>query len=164
MAKTRLQLMWYNKNKAIIPAEEGKYGYMWVEPSDPRYCETHTLVLDEYVRGKQTPKTEQFQYSPQADLKPQDDNLLILGESGDVLESLTRVPELAKKYVGKARTISLLKGIYPRICGRNFCPPTGWIPMKTYGKHYFYAINCSGRYPVRWRKGFIMPIRSMIGI
>lgn len=27
-----------------------------------------------------------------------------------------------------------------------------------------YAINCSGRYPVRWRKGFIMPIRSMIGI
>lgn len=31
-------------------------------------------------------------------------------------------------------------------------------------KHYFYAINCSGRYPVRWRKGFIMPIRSMIGI
>ena len=54
--------------------------------------------------------------------------------------------------------------IYPRICGRNFCPPTGWIPMKTYGKHYFYAINCSGRYPVRWRKGFIMPIRSMIGI
>ena len=36
------------------------------------------------------------------------------------------------------------------------------IPL--YGKHYFYAINCSGRYPVRWRKGFIMPIRSMIGI
>ena len=105
MAKTRLQLMWYNKNKAIIPAEEGKYGYMWVEPSDPRYCETHTLVLDEYVRGKQTPKTEQFQYSPQADLKPQDDNLLILGESGDVLESLTRVPELAKKYVGNVKLI-----------------------------------------------------------
>ena len=46
----------------------------------------------------------------------------------------------------------------------KLCPPTGWIPMKTYGKHYFYAINCSGRYPVRWRKGFIMPIRSMIGI
>lgn len=38
------------------------------------------------------------------------------------------------------------------------------ICSSLYGKHYFYAINCSGRYPVRWRKGFIMPIRSMIGI
>ena len=32
-------------------------------------------------------------------------NLLILGESGDVLEALTRVPELAEKYVGKVKLI-----------------------------------------------------------
>ncbi len=105
MTKQRLQLTWYNKDKALIPTETGKYGYTWVDPSDPRYCETHTLVTDEYVRGEQSPKTDDFTYSERADLEPQDDNLLILGESGDVLEALTRVPELAEKYVGKVKLI-----------------------------------------------------------
>lgn len=101
----RLQLTWYNKDKALIPTETGKYGYTWVDPSDPRYCETHTLVLDDYVQGRQTPKSDEFEYSERADLEPQDDNLLILGESGDVLEALTRVPELAEKYVGQVKLI-----------------------------------------------------------
>ena len=105
MAAQRLQLTWYNKDKALIPTETGKYGYTWVDPSDPRYCETHTLVLDDYVQGAQTPKSDEFEYSERADLEPQDDNLLILGESGDVLEALTRVPELAKKYVGQVKLI-----------------------------------------------------------
>lgn len=105
MANQRLQLTWYNKDKALIPTETGKYGYTWVDPSDPRYCETHTLVLDDYVQGSQTPKSDEFAYSERADLEPQDDNLLILGESGDVLEALTRVPELAEKYVGKVKLI-----------------------------------------------------------
>lgn len=105
MSQQRLQLTWYNKDKALIPTETGKYGYTWVDPADPRYCETHTLVYDEHVAGKQTPKSEEFEYSERADLEPQDDNLLILGESGDVLEALTRVPELAEKYVGKVKLI-----------------------------------------------------------
>lgn len=105
MTTQRLQLTWYNKDKALIPTETGKYGYTWVDPSDPRYCETHTLVLDDYVQGTQTPKSDEFEYSERADLEPQDDNLLILGESGDVLEALTRVPELAEKYVGKVKLI-----------------------------------------------------------
>lgn len=105
MANQRLQLTWYNKDKALIPTETGKYGYTWVDPSDPRYCETHTLVLDDYVQGAQTPKSDEFEYSERADLEPQNDNLLILGESGDVLEALTRVPELAKKYVGQVKLI-----------------------------------------------------------
>lgn len=105
MNAQRLQLTWYNKDKALIPTETGKYGYTWVDPSDPRYCETHTLVLDDYVQGSQTPKSDEFAYSERADLEPQDDNLLILGESGDVLEALTRVPELAEKYVGKIKLI-----------------------------------------------------------
>ena len=105
MNAKRLELTWYNKDKALIPTETGKYGYTWVDPSDPRYCETHTLVLDDYVQGSQTPKSDEFAYSERADLEPQDDNLLILGESGDVLEALTRVPELAKKYVGQVKLI-----------------------------------------------------------
>jgi DNA modification methylase len=105
MSKMRLQLTWYNKDKALISTEAGKYGYKWVDPADPRYCETHTLVYDEYVRGVQTPKKEEYEYSQQADLIPQDDNLLILGESGDVLKTLTRVPELADKYLGKVKLV-----------------------------------------------------------
>ncbi|CAB0521041.1 site-specific DNA-methyltransferase [Corynebacterium diphtheriae] len=101
----RLQLTWYNKDKALIPTEAGKYGYTWVDPSDPRYCETHTLIFDDFVQGAQTPKSDEFEYSERADLQPQDDNLLILGESGNVLEALTRVPELAEKYVGKVKLI-----------------------------------------------------------
>ncbi|QPK79837.1 site-specific DNA-methyltransferase [Corynebacterium lizhenjunii] len=105
MAQQRLQLTWYNKDKALIPTETGRYGYTWVDPSDPRYCETHTLIYDDFVQGAQAPKSDEFEYSERADHEPQDDNLLILGESGDVLEALTRVPELAEKYVGKVKVI-----------------------------------------------------------
>lgn len=101
----RLELSWYNKDRALIPTETGKYGYTWVDPRDPRYCETRTLVMDEYVEGVQAPKVEGVVYSERADLEPTTDNLLILGESGDVLEALTRVPELRQKYVGKVRCI-----------------------------------------------------------
>ena len=105
MAKQRRELAWYNKDKALSPTETGKYGYTWVDPSDPRYCETHTLVMDEYVAGVQSPKSDEFEYSERADLEPQTDNLMILGESGDVLEALTRVPELAEKYGGKVKLV-----------------------------------------------------------
>lgn len=105
MTKQRLELTWYNKDQALIPTEDGKYGYTWVDPADPRYCETRTLVVDNFVKGQQTPKSADFEYSDRADLPPQDDNLLIHGESGDVLEALTRVPELADKYVGQVKLI-----------------------------------------------------------
>lgn len=105
MSKQRLELTWYNKDQALIPTESGNYGYTWVDPSDPRYCETRTLIMDEYVQGIQAPKSDEFAYSDRADLEPQDDNLLILGESGDVLEALTRVPELADKYVGQVKLV-----------------------------------------------------------
>lgn len=105
MSKTRLQLTWYNKDKALIPTENGKYGYMWVEPSDPRHCEIHTLVFDKYVCGRQTEKSDEFEYSSGADLVPQDDNLLVLGESKDMLEALTHVPELVGKYVGQVKLV-----------------------------------------------------------
>lgn len=105
MTKQRLELTWYNKDQALIPTETGKYGYKWVDPADPRYCETRPLVYDEYVEGNQSEKRADFEYSERADLPPQRDNLLILGESGDVLEALTRVPELIDKYVGQVKLV-----------------------------------------------------------
>lgn len=105
MTKQRLELTWYNKDQALIPTEQGKYGYTWVDPTDPRYCQTHFLEYGDVVRGKQKPKEEGRTYSKRADFTPTDDNLLILGESGDVLETLTRVPELTDKYVGQVKCI-----------------------------------------------------------
>lgn len=105
MTAQRLQLSWYNKDQALAFTQRGKYGYAWVDPSDPRYREIHPLIMDEYVHGAQTPKTDEFTYSERADFEPQDDNLLVLGESGSVLSALTRVPELAEKYVGKVKLI-----------------------------------------------------------
>lgn len=105
MSQQRLQLTWYNKDMALIPTEDGRYGYSWVDPSDPRYCETRVLELDEYVSGKQTPKQDGTTYSERADLEPQTDNLMVLGESGDVLEALTRARELAERYVGKVKLV-----------------------------------------------------------
>lgn len=104
-AKQLLELTWFNKDKALIPSEEGRYAYEWVDPKDPRYCETRALVIDEVVTGKKSSKDEDTKYSERADLDPTDENLLILGESGDVLEALTRVPELREKYLGKVKCI-----------------------------------------------------------
>lgn len=101
----KLELSWYGKDQALIPITDGKYGYAWVKPTDPRYCQTRTLVEGEYVKGVQAPKSGDVTYSERADLEPSTDNLLINGESGDVLEALTRVPELADKYVGQVKCI-----------------------------------------------------------
>lgn len=105
MSKQRLELTWYNKDKALIPTEQGQYGYTWVDPTDPRYCQTHFLEYGETITGDQSEKEEGRTYSERADLTPTNDNLLILGESGDVLETLTRVPELTDKYVGQVKCI-----------------------------------------------------------
>ena len=105
MPNNTLQLTWPNKELALIPSVAGRYGYQWVHPSDPRYCETHTLTVTDRVDGEQAPKEDGRAYSDRADLKPTTDNLLVLGESGDVLEALTRVPELAEKYLGKVKCV-----------------------------------------------------------
>ncbi|WP_295644454.1 site-specific DNA-methyltransferase [uncultured Corynebacterium sp.] len=101
----KLEITWHNKDKALIPTTRGRYGYTWVAPADPRYCQTNFLEYGDVVRGVQRPKEDGRTYSERADLQPQEDNLLVLGESGDVLEALTRVPELADKYVGQVKCV-----------------------------------------------------------
>lgn len=105
MTHQKLELTWFNKDQALVPSVVGRYGYIWVDPRDPRYCETHTLVLDDYVTGVKAPKEVGVSYSDRADLEPTGDNLLVLGESGDVLEALTRVPEWRDRYVGKVKCV-----------------------------------------------------------
>lgn len=99
----RLELTWFNKDMALVPIARGNYGYSWVDPRDPRYCEVHTLVETGTVEGVQADKVDGVDYSDRADLTPTTDNLLIHGDSGDVLEALHHVPELAEKFVGQVK-------------------------------------------------------------
>lgn len=101
----RLELTWYNKGKSLLPAETGKYGYVWIDPRDPRYSETRLPDVYEEVIGRRTGKSEGITYSERADLEPQVDNLLILGESGDVLKILAYNPEFSHKYLGKTKCV-----------------------------------------------------------
>ncbi|GAA3284851.1 site-specific DNA-methyltransferase [Paenarthrobacter aurescens] len=87
----RLELTWWNKDRALIPAETGKYSYTWVDRADPRACQTHYLIDEEHVGDRSDGGVH--------------DNLLVRGESGDVLEALTRVPELAERYVRKVKCV-----------------------------------------------------------
>ena len=82
MNAQRLQLTWYNKDKALVQSVDGRYDYEWTEPSDPRYSEVRPLIYDEYVAGQQSPKQAGVKYSERAYLTPQSDNLLVLGEGG----------------------------------------------------------------------------------
>ncbi|OZD53577.1 site-specific DNA-methyltransferase [Rhodococcus sp. 06-1460-1B] len=99
----RLELTWFNKDRVLIPAERGKYGYAWVDPHNPRYSEIHTLVETDYVCGERKEKLEGTAYSDLTELEPSMDNLLVWGESGDVLESLRYVPEFAAQYLGNIK-------------------------------------------------------------
>ncbi|TFB86877.1 site-specific DNA-methyltransferase [Cryobacterium algoricola] len=87
----RLELTWMGKDQALIPTREGAYDYAWVDKNDPRACQTHYLISDGHVGN------------------PRDgglhDNMLVTGESGDILEALTRVPELAERYVGRVKCV-----------------------------------------------------------
>lgn len=85
--KGRLELTWMGKDQALIPSEQGKYDYDWVNPSDPRACEIKPInVLSAYGE------------SP-------NENLLITGDSGDALRTLVCVPEWADKYRHKVKLV-----------------------------------------------------------
>jgi adenine-specific DNA-methyltransferase len=90
--KGRLELTWMGKDMALIPTAHGKYDYEWVDPADPRACEVKSIEFVKTV-GEPTGATAA------------DQNLLIIGDSGDALRSLSTVPELAAKYLGKVKLI-----------------------------------------------------------
>ncbi|MGO1735869.1 MAG: site-specific DNA-methyltransferase [Leucobacter sp.] len=87
----RLELTWMGKDQALIPTAEGAYDYTWVSKDDPRACQTHYLIDDGHFGNLNDGGIH--------------DNLLITGESGDVLEALTRVPELVDQYAGQVKCV-----------------------------------------------------------
>ena len=87
----RLALSWVNKGKSLIDTQDG--GYAWVDRDDVRVAETR-LLQDTVTVG-----------DVHDDLKRAEDNLLITGDSGDALRSLTRLPEFAEEYRGKVKLV-----------------------------------------------------------
>lgn len=90
--KGRLELTWMGKDSALIPAENGKYDYAWVAPSDPRALEVKSIEAIDTVGALEGPAGA-------------NENLLIIGDSGDALRSLGTVPEYADKYLGQVKLV-----------------------------------------------------------
>ena len=88
--KGALELTWVGKDQALIPSAEGRYGYDWVDPSDPRVTEVRQIMPLRTVGERRGPQGAV-------------ENLLITGDSADVLRSLTTVPELKDRYLGNVK-------------------------------------------------------------
>lgn len=90
--KGRLELTWMGKDSALIPVEDGKYDYAWADPHDPRVLEVKAIEVMERV----------------GDLEGRfgaNENLLLIGDSGDVLRSLSNIPEYASRYCGAVKLV-----------------------------------------------------------
>lgn len=85
----RLTLSWVGKDKALLGTVDGCY--QWVDRDDPRVTEVR-LLRETAVVGNVSPSAAE-------------DNLLITGDSRDALQSLTRIPEYAKHYLGKVKLV-----------------------------------------------------------
>lgn len=90
--KGRLELTWMGKDSALIPVQEGKYDYAWVDPSDPRALEVKSIEVLEHVGEVAGPAGA-------------NENLLLIGDSGDALRSLGTIPEYASKYCGQVKLV-----------------------------------------------------------
>ena len=80
------------KDMALIPVEDGKYDYEWVDPADPRACEVKSIEVLKTV-GERAGTTSV------------NENLLIVGDCGDALRSLGTIPEWAARYRGKVKLV-----------------------------------------------------------
>ncbi|PKW25742.1 adenine-specific DNA-methyltransferase [Phycicoccus duodecadis] len=76
------------KDLALVPAEHGRYDYAWVDPADPRVREVRSIEPVGTVGDEST-----------------DDNLLLIGDSGDALQALSTIPEYAHRYRGQVKLV-----------------------------------------------------------
>ena len=85
----RLELTWTNKNLRLLAHQDGRYE--WVSPSDYRVAEVRLLddvsTVGKVGRGRAG------------------DNLLIQGDALNGLQSLARLPEFSREYLGKVKLV-----------------------------------------------------------
>lgn len=92
----RLELTWTDKDKALLSTGNGKYDYMFVDPSDYRVSEIR--LLHEVSRHD-----AEVPHDFEPPFEPTTDNLLITGDAMHVLDALRTIPEYADKYLGKVK-------------------------------------------------------------
>ena len=97
--KGRLELTWTDKDKSLLSTGDGKYDYMFVDPSDRRVSEVRLLHEVEQVEADSPPGR------PDELPAPTTDNLLITGDAMHVLDALTKIPEYSDKYLGKVKLV-----------------------------------------------------------
>lgn len=97
----RLELTWMGKDLALIPFEDGKYDYAWVEPTDPRVTEVRAIEETSTVGTVEAT----FDEDGTVLASGAEDNLLIIGDSGDALRSLGTIPEYADRYAGRVKLV-----------------------------------------------------------
>lgn len=97
----RLELTWMGKDLALIPHKDGAYDYAWVEPNDPRVTEVRSLQTTGMVGATEAAYGEDGQMIAAG----ADDNLLVIGDSGDALRSLGTIPEYADRYRGQVKLV-----------------------------------------------------------
>jgi adenine-specific DNA-methyltransferase len=83
----RLELTWTNKHLRLLAHEDGRYE--WVPPSDYRVAEVR--LLDDVTTVGSTGRERAR------------DNLLIRGDALNALQSLARLPEFAREYLGRVK-------------------------------------------------------------
>lgn len=82
-----LQLSWMGKDLGLVPTSEGAYDYMWVDSDDVRVQEVRSMEIERVVGASDT------------------ENLLVIGDSIDVLRSLSHIPEWKKRYQGAVKAV-----------------------------------------------------------
>lgn len=97
----RLELTWMGKDLALIPQEDGKYDYAWVDPTDLRVTEVRSVEQISTVGATGAAYDEGGQMVAAG----AEDNLLIVGDSGDALRSLGTIPEYADRYRGQVKLV-----------------------------------------------------------
>lgn len=90
--KGRLDLQWTGKDSALIPVEDGKCDYSFVDPDDPPAFEVKSIEVLEEVGAVDGPSGA-------------NEILLIVGDSGDALRSPGTIPEYAENYVGQVKLV-----------------------------------------------------------
>lgn len=97
----RLELTWMGKDLALIPYEDGKYDYAWVEPNDPRVTEVRSIERTDIVGQVEASYDEAGRMVAAG----AEDNLVIVGDSGDALRALGTIPEYADRYQGQVKLV-----------------------------------------------------------
>lgn len=89
---TRLELTWPNKDRFLLVPKDENGRPLWVDMEHPAAAEVR---VSEFTAS--TGRVD--------DTDPYADNLLVTGDSLDVLRILTTVPEYARHYKGKVRLV-----------------------------------------------------------